>query len=278
MRCCYRWIGCAVSSRAERWFFSNVVKKELSMNAENIIPIAGFPVVKTTAPVLSRYLLRTVRANQKATLFFANTNFIVQCRHLLDKIKRGAVTIVNDGVGMDIAAFLFRREAFKENLNGTDFIPQLFAGARMPMRVFMLGGKPAVLKKSADHVCNVLQQTVVGSCDGYDGMALNHATLVESINRSQAEVVLVALGNPIQEEWILANREALDANVVVGVGALFDFWSGDKPRAPLLVQRVRLEWLYRLCLEPRRLLRRYTVDIMAFLVLCNKYREGSRQN
>jgi beta-1,4-glucosyltransferase len=109
-------------------------------------------------------------------------------------------------------------------------------------------------------------------------MALNHATLVESINRSQAEVVLVALGNPIQEEWILANREALDANVVVGVGALFDFWSGDKPRAPLLVQRVRLEWLYRLCLEPRRLLRRYTVDIMAFLVLCNKYREGSRQN
>ncbi|WP_211461627.1 WecB/TagA/CpsF family glycosyltransferase [Collimonas silvisoli] len=247
------------------------------MKAEKIIPIAGYPVVKTTSPVLTRYLLRTVWANKKATLFFANANFIVQCRSLLDKIKRGSVTVVNDGVGMDIAAFLFRREAFKENLNGTDFMPQLFSAARRPMRVFMLGGKPEVLKKSADHVSTALNQTVVGCCDGYHGMTANRATLVESINRSQAQVVLVALGNPIQEEWILAHRQSLNANVVIGVGALFDFWSGDKPRAPLLVQRIRLEWLYRLCLEPRRLLRRYTIDIMTFLILCNKYREGNRQ-
>lgn len=247
------------------------------MKAEKIIPIAGFPVVTTTSPALSRYLLRTVRANKKATLLFANTNFIVQCRHLLDKIKRDAVTVVNDGVGMDIAAYLFRREAFKENLNGTDFVPQLFCAARTPMRVFMLGGKPEILKKSADHVRRTLNQMVVGSCDGYDGMAINRATLVESINNSQAEVVLVALGNPIQEEWILANRQALNANVVIGVGALFDFWGGYKPRAPRLVQHTRLEWLYRLCLEPRRLLRRYTIDIMTFLILCRKYREGTRQ-
>src|SRR5450830_720961 len=100
------------------------------MSVEKIIPIAGFPVVKTTSPALSRYLLRTVRANQKATLLFANTNFIVQCRYLLDKIKKGSVTIVNDGVGMDIAAYLFLREAFTENLNGTDFVPQLFSAAR----------------------------------------------------------------------------------------------------------------------------------------------------
>ena len=247
------------------------------MSVEKIIPIAGFPVVKTTSPALSRYLLRTVRANKKATLLFANTNFIVQCRYLLDKIKKNSVTIVNDGVGMDIAAYLFRREAFSENLNGTDFVPQLFSAARKPLRVFMLGGKPEILKRSVEHVSNMLNQEVVGSCDGYDGMASNHAILVESINKSQAEIVLVALGNPIQEEWILTNRQALNANVVIGVGALFDFWSGDKPRAPRLVQRTRLEWLYRLCLEPRRLLRRYTVDIMRFLILCRKYREGKQQ-
>ncbi|SFA69846.1 beta-1,4-glucosyltransferase [Collimonas sp. OK607] len=247
------------------------------MRPEKIISIAGFSVVTTTSPALSRYLLRTVRAGKKATLLFANTNFIVQCRYLLDKLYKESVTIVNDGVGMDIAAYLFRREVFKENLNGTDFVPQLFSAARTPMRVFMLGGKPEILKKSIDHVSQKLNQIVVGSCDGYAGMANNRATLIDSINNSQAEVVLVALGNPIQEEWILANRQALNANVVIGVGALFDFWGGYKPRAPRLVQRTRLEWLYRLCLEPRRLLRRYTVDIMTFLILCRKYREGSRQ-
>lgn len=245
------------------------------MNVENIIPIAGFPVAKTTSPALSRYLLRTVRANQKATLFFANTNFIVQCRYLLDRFKNDSVTIVNDGVGMDIAAYLFSRQAFTENLNGTNFVPQLFAAARRPLRVFLLGGKPEILKKSADHVRHTLNQEVVGSCDGYAGMAIDPAHLVKAINNSHAEIILVALGNPIQEEWILNNREALTANVVIGVGALLDFWSGDTPRAPRLVQRTRLEWLYRLCHEPRRLMRRYTIDIMRFLILCRKYRQAA---
>jgi len=185
------------------------------------------------------------------------------------------VRIVNDGIGMDIAAYLMRRETFEENLNGTDFTPYLFSGASKPLRVFMLGGKPDVLSKAAEYVRNTLGQTVVGTCDGYAGMGVDGPNLVETINRAQAEIVLVALGNPIQEEWILTNKEALNANVLIGVGALFDFWAGDKPRAPRLVQRVRLEWLYRLCLEPRRLLRRYTVDIVRFLMLCRKYREGN---
>lgn len=247
------------------------------MSAERIIPVAGFPVVKTTSRVLARYLHRTVRGNKKMVLFFANTNFIVQCRYLLDKMKSASVTIVNDGIGMDIAAFLIRRETFKENLNGTDFTPYLFSGTSRPLRVFMLGGKPEVLSKAAEHVRNALGQTVVGTCDGYAGMGKNRASLVELINRAQAEIVLVALGNPIQEEWILTNRAALNANVLIGVGALFDFWAGDKPRAPRLVQRTRLEWLYRLCLEPRRLLRRYTVDIVRFLILCRRHRGGNRQ-
>ncbi|NKI68763.1 WecB/TagA/CpsF family glycosyltransferase [Collimonas pratensis] len=241
------------------------------MNTKKTIPIAGFPIVTTTSPVLARYLLYAMRLNKKITLFFANTNFIVQCNHLLDKMKNSSVTIVNDGVGMDIAAFLFRRHAFKENLNGTDFIPQLLSGADGPKRVFMVGGKPEILPKALEHMRRTLKQTVVGSCDGYAGMKQRRAGLVEEINRAQADIVLVALGNPLQEEWILANRQALDAKVVIGVGALFDFWGGYKPRAPQLVQKMRLEWLYRLCLEPRRLLRRYTVDILKFLLLCRKY-------
>ncbi|QRX81260.1 WecB/TagA/CpsF family glycosyltransferase [Glaciimonas sp. PAMC28666] len=242
------------------------------MSLEKMNPIAGYPVLKTTSSVLARELRRAVRANKKMTLFFANTNFVVQCRYLLERMRSDSVMIVNDGVGMDIAAFLFSSEKFNENLNGTDFIPYFFSESNRSMRVFMLGSKPEVLIKAAHHLRNVLGQTVVGACDGYAGLKTPAGELIETINSAQAEVVLVALGNPIQEEWILANRELLDANLVVGVGALFDFWSGDKQRAPLFVQRTKLEWLYRLCLEPRRLVRRYTVDIMRFILLCRKYR------
>jgi beta-1,4-glucosyltransferase len=86
-------------------------------------------------------------------------------------------------------------------------------------------------------------------------------------------VVLVALGNPVQEEWILNHRQALDASILIGVGALFDFWAGDKPRAPRAIQKMRLEWLYRLALEPRRLLRRYSVDLLVFFAHCHRYRQ-----
>ena len=245
------------------------------MSEEKFIPIAGYPVIKTTSPVLARYLREIVQGKKQVSLFFANTNFIVQCRYLLGTMKSDSVAIVNDGIGMDIAAFLFRREKFKENLNGTDFIPYFFSCAERPLRVFMLGGKPEVLAKAAEHVRVKLGQTVVGTCDGYTGIEHDHAELIKSINLVEAEVVLVALGNPIQEEWILLSRQTLHANVVIGVGALFDFWSGDKARAPSLVQRTRLEWLYRLCLEPRRLLRRYSIDIMRFLLLCRKHRGDS---
>lgn len=242
------------------------------MRTEKMIPIAGFPVIKATSAALATGLIHALHEDKKMVLFFANTNFIVQCRHLLDKMAGHSVTIVNDGVGMDIAALLFHRESFTENLNGTNFVPYFFSTTARPLRVFLLGGKPQIVAKAAAHVGDVLGQTVVGYCDGYAGMDENRAGLIDIINRAQAEVVLVALGNPQQEEWILSNRSMLNANVTIGVGALFDFWSGDKPRAPRFVQRIRLEWFYRLCLEPRRLWQRYTVDIIRFLMLCKKHR------
>ncbi|RXZ36045.1 glycosyltransferase [Oxalobacteraceae bacterium CAVE-383] len=249
------------------------------MNSEKTISIAGFPVIATNSRLLATHLHQTIQMQGKETLFFANTNFIVKCRPLLERLKGNEggdrAIIVNDGVGMDIAAML-AGERFSENLNGTDFTPYFLGGAARPLRVFLLGAKPEVVAMAARHVEERLGQTVAGTCDGYAGLAQCRARLPQIVNRSRADVLLVAMGNPVQEEWIMANRAELNAHVVIGVGALFDFWAGDKPRAPRLVQRARLEWLYRLCLEPRRLLRRYTVDIVRFLLLCRKYRGDGR--
>lgn len=238
---------------------------------EKTISIAGYPVVRTERQSLAQRLRVTLQARKKVALFFANTNFVVQCRDQLPRLQDEGVIVVNDGVGLDIAAFLQGGERFLENLNGTDFVPYFFSSCERPLRVFLVGGKPAVLQRAADHARQKLGQEVVGVCDGYDDLRKRH-DLIAAINRATPDVVLVALGNPIQEAWILKHRSALDAGVVMGVGALFDFWAGSKKRAPALVQSLRLEWLYRLCLEPRRLGQRYTVDILRFLVHCYRYR------
>lgn len=238
---------------------------------ENTIPIAGFPVIRTDGATLARRLFSALDTGGKVSLFFANTNFIVQCRSQLPRMQDESVIIVNDGVGLDIAAFLLRGGRFLQNLNGTDFTPYLFKNSKRPLRVFLLGAKQQVLQRAADYARQQLGQQVVGVCDGY-GDLREPRDLIAAINRSAPDVVLVAMGNPIQEEWILAHRQALDAGIVIGVGALFDFWAGSKTRAPALVQALRLEWLYRLCQEPRRLMRRYTVDIVRFLAHCHRYR------
>jgi len=81
--------------------------------------------------------------------------------------------------------------------------------------------------------------------------------VVDDINRSKADVVWVGIGQPKQEIWMREFRDRLEAPMLVGVGAAFDFHAGLVPQAPAWMQNVGLEWVYRLSKEPRRLWRRY---------------------
>jgi len=232
------------------------------------LAISRFAVLSTTPDRLARRLLAAVDDRRKTALFFANTNFVVQCRFLLDRPRSIDTVIVNDGVGMDVAAMMLHRRRFAHNLNGTDFVPHLFAAAGRPLRVYLLGARPDVLARAAEHARTALGQNVVGTSDGFAGVAGADALIAAA----RPDVVLVAMGNPLQEQWILDHAPQLDAAVFVGVGALFDFWAGGKRRAPAAFRRLRIEWLYRLGLEPRRLVRRYTVDVGVFLGQCLRYR------
>jgi beta-1,4-glucosyltransferase len=244
------------------------------MTHENYFILAGFPVLDTTHDVLAGYISSRMDASRKSVLFFANTNFIVQCRPMLRRMYNDDVVIVNDGVGMDIASLLLHQRKFKSNLNGTDFTPYLLEKSEKALRVFLLGCKHEVLDKATDFLEHELGQVVVGSCDGYDGIR-KMDNLVDVINESRADVILVAMGNPKQEEWILDHYKQLNAKFISGVGALFDFWAGDKPRAPEFIRKIRMEWFYRLCIEPKRLFKRYTFDIIIFLICCIKYRNSN---
>lgn len=234
--------------------------------AAAVCRVAGFPVRRLTREEALADLVATGAGSGQRLVFFANSNFINQCGALRDRLASPSVWLLNDGVAMDVAARILHGRAFPENLNGTDFTPALLERAASawgrPPRVFFLGGAPGVAERAGTALAGRGVE-VVGTLDGFAGASDNERVL-KAMEASGAEIVLVAMGNPRQERWLLDHHHRLSATLLVGVGALFDFLAQEKPRAPRWLRRLRLEWLYRLMLEPRRLAKRYTLEMVVF--------------
>jgi exopolysaccharide biosynthesis WecB/TagA/CpsF family protein len=105
---------------------------------------------------------------------------------------------------------------------------------------------------------------VVGSHHGY----FNHEgerEVIRAIRKAAPVILLVGFGNPLQEQWIVRHQAELKVPFCIGVGAFIDFASGRARRVPGWARAARLEWLFRLIMEPRRLWRRYTLGNAQFL-------------
>jgi beta-1,4-glucosyltransferase len=227
--------------------------------------IGPFRVKSFGAQALASQIYRQLALGRRTELFFANTNFVVTCQNFAARFDDPAITVVNDGIGMDLAARLMHGQRFKENLNGTDFIPRLLGGSPLPLRVFLFGARPEVVREASRTVERRFGHTVVGAMAGY---GVEDELVCERIRTAQPDVVLVALGNPLQEQWILDHAKLLPPALYVGVGALFDFLADRAVRAPVWVRKLHLEWLFRLLQEPKRLWKRYTVDAFKFFRIC----------
>lgn len=227
--------------------------------------IGPFRVKSFVAQTLMSQIYRQLALGRHTELFFANTNFVVTCRDFASRFNDPGITVVNDGIGMDLAARFVHGKRFQENLNGTDFIPRLLRSSPLPLKVFLFGAKPDVVREASRAIEHRFGQQVVGACSGY---GIDDAAVCARIRASEPDVVLVALGNPLQERWILDHAKDLPPALYVGVGALFDFLAQRAVRAPTWMRQLRLEWLFRLCHEPRRLWKRYTIDAVRFFRIC----------
>ncbi len=172
--------------------------------------------------------------------------------------------ILNDGLGIDLASRLLFGRAFPVNMNGTDFIPALLDRLRPGVRLYLLGGSRDVIERAAafyrrrwpDHL-------LVGQHHGF--FSNDEGALVASIiEAGRPDLLLVGMGCPRQELWLRTHVPAA-CRIGIGVGALFDFQTGRVRRAPAIVRRLRMEWLFRLLIEPRRLYRRYLFGNAVFL-------------
>jgi exopolysaccharide biosynthesis WecB/TagA/CpsF family protein len=173
--------------------------------------------------------------------------------------------LLPDGVGVAMAAKMAGQE-LTANLNGTDFVPLLLAeAAKQGKSVFLFGGTPGTADAAAAQLIHSIPHLrIAGTRDGFEGAA-NTEAVITDINDSDADIVLVAMGVPMQEIWLHENAHRLNAPLSLAVGALFDFLAGNVTRAPKLVRRARMEWVWRLAMEPRRMAKRYLAGNITFL-------------
>ena len=172
-----------------------------------------------------------------------------------------------DGSGMAIAARL-AGDALADNVNGTDMLPLLAAEAvRNGVSIFLLGGAPGAAAGSAASItAQGYPHAIAGTHHGYfEAGSADETRVIERINASGASILLVGMGVPLQDSWIERNAHRLDVPVQVGVGGLFDFFSGKVSRAPEILRTLGLEWTWRLALEPGRMWRRYIIGNATFL-------------
>jgi exopolysaccharide biosynthesis WecB/TagA/CpsF family protein len=204
------------------------------------------------------------RAPTRVAFFNANTSNIAAAQPRLAAALQDFIVFC-DGIGADIASLVLHGSFFPENLNGTDFVPCFLRSTRHALRVFVLGGRPDVLQRAvAAFRRQAPQHEYVGSHHGYF-QADEIPAIIDRIRSLQADVILVALGTPLQEFWLADHFAATQCGLGISVGGLLDFVSGEKPRAPLWVRRLRMEWIYRLMLEPGRMWRRYIIGNVRFL-------------
>lgn len=184
--------------------------------------------------------------------------------------------ILPDGVGVDLAAKLLYGAPFPDNLNGTDFVPAFLQAATEPLTVALLGATRVNAEAaSVKLMALAVQHRFVVIHDGFF-TAAEEAGIIDRIEALRPDVLLVAMGVPRQELWIARHIDARHCTLPIAVGALLDFLSGTVPRAPLWMRQLRLEWVFRLAVEPGRLWRRYIVGNPLFLMRVVRQRLSRR--
>jgi exopolysaccharide biosynthesis WecB/TagA/CpsF family protein len=238
-------------------------------NANNKpVNLFGLSIQNDTLQTAVSCLTRDLDQTDQKSVAFVNADCINQLASNAE-YQKTLVTfdyLYADGVGMRIAAKM-QGSDLVDNVNGTDLFPLLAAELENSgKRFFLLGGKPGISQKVARYLeVNFPGVEVAGEQHGYFSKDELPA-VIEQINTSRTDIVLVAMGAPRQEHWIETHRSFLNAKLLIGVGGLFDFYSGSVSRAPLWLRNLSLEWVWRLMMQPTDKAKRYLIGNPAFLI------------
>lgn len=205
----------------------------------------------------------------KVILNILYVNFYITFRaekdSILKDILNNEIFSIPDGVGIYIASkILYPDFKIKEVITGTDLYYRILKIANENnWKLFFLGGSSnasaCIAKKLETSYPSVV---FVGAINREKYKEID---IVNTINKSNPDIIFIGLGTPEQEYWLKRNSDKLVKSVRICCGSGIEFISGAKPRAPYLMRKIGLEWLFRLFVEPRRLWKRYLIGIPVFV-------------
>ncbi|MGN5651116.1 WecB/TagA/CpsF family glycosyltransferase [Bacillus sp. Brlt_9] len=217
--------------------------------------IRGFNVTTLGYVELKEQLLQDIEQQKQSFIVAINPEKIMHGTKdpELKELLNSATYQIPDGYGV---VYLSKKQNgnIKERVTGCDLFQQLCELSSLNnKKVFLYGGKPGVAMQTKE----VLESRypglhIVGTIDGYEK---DNQIIIDTINQANPDFLFVALGSPRQELWIKENMKKLNVSIFQGVGGSFDVVSGNLKRAPKWMQKIGLEWLYRVLIEPKRIVR-----------------------
>jgi N-acetylglucosaminyldiphosphoundecaprenol N-acetyl-beta-D-mannosaminyltransferase len=225
------------------------IKKENKAQTETI-SLFGYEVFSQSREVLLSVIRTRLREQIQTTVYALNPNKVMA--GLKDSNVQGILSrsdiLIPDGVGISLAAKL-QGKHIVQRITGIDFalaLMPILAEENTP--AFLYGAKPEVVKSARDKLSSDYGPIIAGFCNGYTE---NMDDLIQMINDTGARVLFVALGSPDQEIFIDRFKSKLpNVTLYCGMGGSLDVISGQVKRAPVLMQRIGLEWLFRFMKNP----------------------------
>ena len=246
---------------------------------KNVIDIQGIPFYSTTMNEFMKELKSRIINEQQTFIVTANPEIVeyaLEDSDYRDMIQT-ADYIVPDGIGIIIASKILNKP-LKERVTGFDMMQELFQlQLERPLRVYMLGAEPEIIKIAADKVRqNYPSVQLVGYHHGF--IDLDDAELADQISSLGPDLVLLGTGFPRQEKWITQYRTKFKKGIFIGIGGSFDVLAGKLNRAPDIWIKLNLEWLYRLIKQPSRWRRMLVLPVFLLRIIKQKLMGSKRHS
>lgn len=239
----------------------------------NIFDIAFDSITKNN---LINTLLNRIDKNIKTFLVTANPEIVMYAKEdrEYEHIVQNADYVIADGFGVVLGSKILGHP-LPERIAGYDLMCDLLeSGNQKGWSAYFLGAKPEVVQKAVSNIKRDYPNLAIA---GYhDGYFKESVDICNQIKQAKPDLIFVALGFPKQEKWIYENYTNFDKGVFIGVGGSFDVLAGTVKRAPIIWQKLNLEWLYRLIQEPSRWRRMLVLPVFVIQVILEKLKNNRK--
>lgn len=213
------------------------------------------------------------KSNKSCKIVVApNTEFIMMAGKDEEffNILKSAELATPDSVGVMLGAKKQKKE-FKQRIPGHEYLLKVFeVGEKEGWTIYLLGGKDDVAEKSAENLKKKFPNAkIVGYHEGFFEKD-SEQDVIKEINELKPNILFVGMGAPRQEKWIYKHKDELKVDIAAGQGGTFDYESGKIKRAPKIVQKLGIEWFWRLILQPKRIIRMMALPIYLLKIIFTK--------